>query len=440
MTMASPPSPARRWLPLVAILALVASASSAEATPSAELTLDEALAVAARNNETPAIARERMAQADGAAKEAYAIVLPTVTANAALNRARLQGTYLATSAGLTVSVFDPSSLPRLKEAFRLYDAQLLDAGELKRAFSFVVANTFVNTIATDRLTEAASRRLVVTDEALHQARINAENGLVARNEVTRSEVSQATAALELTRDRSVAAKARLSLAFLLGIDLTSRALAPPPEPAPEPRDQRELVAAAVVARRDLESLRLRSEAASAGAITPRTDALPKLSLTGSYSDSDLYGGPINSTSASVDTSNWSVGLVATWTLYDGGARFGRIDRLDAVAREAGLQYRAARRQLDNSIATALEDLTTARATVAQAEVKNRAAKQNLDEVDARFANGLATAFEQSDAIVTAFEAEVDVTSSRLSLYQAQLSLAQQLGRWPTTPTPPGDRP
>ena len=177
---------------------------------------------------------------------------------------------------------------------------------------------------------------------------------------------------------------------------------------------------------------MRSDAARIAARTPRMDTLPKIALQGTASDGNQLGGSDFAYNNSQTDPSWSLGLVATWTLYDGGARYGRMVRLDSQAREVDLTLSAARRKVDLDISTALEDLASAKATLATASVRAQAAARNQDETHARFITGLATAIEEADATASAFEALVEQTRARFAVWQAWLAIHRTVGKWPTT--------
>jgi outer membrane protein TolC len=91
---------------------------------------------------------------------------------------------------------------------------------------------------------------------------------------------------------------------------------------------------------------------------------------------------------------------------------------------------ALRRRIGLEIRTARTDLDTARAALEQAEVRARVAEQNAREVRVRYSEGLATALEQADAAVAAFEAAAELARQRFALAISQLSFSRALGRWP----------
>src|ERR1043165_9063705 len=130
---------------LLALVCGVASAADA-------LTLPQALQRAQQVNENAAIARERLVQADGAKREAYAELLPTLDLTASYIPWSAQyDPFFDGSMGLSVRLFDPSSIPRVRQASRLVEALRLDADELRRAAPFDTATGFYLVLAADAL-------------------------------------------------------------------------------------------------------------------------------------------------------------------------------------------------------------------------------------------------------------------------------------------------
>lgn len=398
------------------------------------LTVDEAIELALIHNERAEMAREHLTQADGARREAWAQFLPHLTATGSYNRTRDLGNFDLGSVGLTMKLLDPTSFPQLREALALYEANRLDATELKRALAFDVAEAFAGVLAAEHLVEAAEKRLSVNDEALKQAQLNVAAGLVARSEVTRTEVEQATAAGGLVRIRATVTRTRLALGFLLGVPLT-RTLVDPVLPQGEPPAVQDLVKEAAQTRLDLRSLGKRTEAAEQVARQPVMDTLPKLSLQGTASNGIYLGGADEAVRNPVDQPAWTMSLVASWSIYDGGARYGRKERYASLARESRLSSSLAYRRMEVDIVAALADLATAQASLSTAEIQVRAALQNQSEIHARFSNGLATAIEEADATARAFEASANLTSSRYALWQSYLAIHRSVGRWPTGAAP-----
>ncbi len=416
-----------RWLWLIAGMALLPLVAAES------LTIDQALLRAQQVNENAAIARERMIQADGARREAYAELLPIITLSGSYTPwSDHYGEYVNGGAAVSVRLLDPSSIPRLRQATRLVEAERLDAGEIRRNLAFNTANNFYLVLAASSLEQAATKRLEVADEALRQARIRAQAGLVDRSTVTRSELESATARTELIRSRNASLKSRYALFYLLGAqpdqlqaDRAWPVLSPPPAASVTAPLFGDLLTEALRLRGDLLAAQARAEAARFAAEEPVTDTLPKFYLRGAADYTDDRARAFGE-----DTTDWRASVVATWELYDGGARYGRRERLSSVAREYSFIAEGSRRRLGLELSNALSDLATAVAAVEQAQVRRTVAQQNADEIGIRFQQGLSTALEQADSNVAAYEAEIELARSRFNQQQANLSLEQAVGRWP----------
>ena len=151
--------------------------------------------------------------------------------------------------------------------------------------------------------------------------------------------------------------------------------------------------------------------------------MPRLDLRGIYRWTNEAG--LNGNSE-----DWNIGANFTWELFDGGDRIALAAQRDAEAKEVELDLVQRRRQVALEVDQASADLATAEAALAQARTQLAFAVQNAEEVRERFQNGLATALEQTDAQVSAFEAEVEVARQGFARDVADLALRRALGGWP----------
>ena len=422
----------------------------APAATSPPLTLAEALALAARNNERSGIARARIDRARAIRREAYATLLPDVNVTGTFTRRSEEVTRtidddevvvqalnaLSGVATVDATLLDVRAFPVARSATRNLEAQENASAEIRRTLSYDVAETFFSVLSAERLREAASRRIGVAQATVSDARIRMEAGLASSNDLTRSELELATARLSLTQAESLVRTERLSLGYLIG----APADRPLVEPGAEPTDadSETLERVAVESRADLRELQLRAEALRLLALEPRLRIFPTLGLRGTYRGTNEAG-------LSGRETDWNVAALFSWEVFDGGVRYAQAAAREAEYREALLAAEALKRQIGLEVRTARTDLETARAGLEQAEVRARVAEQNAREVRVRYSEGLATALEQADATASAFEAAAELARQRFALGVARLSLSQALGRWPAdaapsseTPAAPGD--
>jgi outer membrane protein TolC len=410
---------------------------------SAPLTLAEALALAARNNERSGIAKARVDRARALRREAYATLWPDMSVTGTYTRrssevtrtidddevvVQAQNAYSGVAA-VDATLLDVRAFPVARSATRNLEAQENASAEIRRTLAYDVAESFFGILSAERLREAASRRIEVAQATVTDARTKLEAGLASSNDLTRSELELATARLSLTQSESLVRTGRLSLDYLIG----GEADRPLEEPAAEPVEAataEDLERLAQESRADLRELTLRAEALRLLSLEPQLRIIPTLTLRGTYRGTNEAG-------LSGRETDWNLAALFTWDVFDGGARYAQAAARQAEYREALLNADALRRRIGLEIRTARTDLETARAALEQAEVRARVAEQNAREVRVRYSEGLATALEQADATASAFEAAAELARQRFALGIARLSLSQALGRWPgAAPAPP----
>lgn len=408
------------------------------------LDLPGAIALALRRNEQPEIAATRIERAMAAVARARAALLPQLTVGATLSTAAVNefpaggeaNETASWSAGAQLTLFNPGAWSGLAAAKYGLAAQQFDSLQLRRALAFSVVDVYLTIIASERQVGAAERRLGVSQSSVSDAKARLQAGLSTRTDVTRAELQEAQAQLSITQARRAVTASRLALADLIVSDLNGSLAIPEAVPVPD-RDGATLRTLAISFRPDLKALKFREAAADQTVRAAYGRYVPTVGVRADASHAS-YTSP--AMAATDDKTQVSVALVASWSLWDGGDREGAIDQARADRGEASLTLTSQLRGLNRDILTALADLETAEASLAQAQARDRLARANADEVRARYKQGLATALEDADAISSQFEAESGLVSSRLDLDRARLALRRLTGLWPLTDREPEGRP
>jgi len=399
------------------------------------LSLEEAIDTALRYNETPRIAAARVDRARAIREQAVAALLPTLFASGTATRRANEVTREFEGETITIQarnayastvlfdspLFDASGVAGVRSADQDVIAQIYYSDDLTRQLAFAVADSFFGVLSAERLAEAAERRLDVATATVDEARSRFEAGLAARNEVTRVELEQASAELALTQARNLVARTRIQLAYLLGTPV-DRELVEPPETAADRRGVEELDAVAIERRPDLLGLRAQAEGTRLAVREEKLGFVPDLDFRGTWRLTNESGLSGNDT-------DWNLAATLNWSIFD-RSRAARAATFDAQYREELLQADALTRQIRKEIRDALQELDTARAGYAQAEVRVRVATQNKEEVTERFTNGLATALEQADSTASLFEAEAELARQGFARWVAGQKLQNALGSWP----------
>jgi outer membrane protein TolC len=116
----------------------------------------------------------------------------------------------------------------------------------------------------------------------------------------------------------------------------------------------------------------------------------------------------------VDT--WAVGVSASWSLFDGGARVARIAQASASAREASAESERGAREARDALEDARDDEQAAQVGLARARARIAATEEALRSARERYAEGVGPAVDVSLAVR-------DDTDAALALARAEARAA-----------------
>jgi outer membrane protein TolC len=418
-------------------------AAVAAAAEPATMTLGEALDALGRDAPGLAVARARAEAAHGVARQAAAAWLPIVAAT---------GTYLRNDDEVVLSFGDllgqlPLPVPieapddvtiqplevwngaltarvpllaapawaETRAASRA--ASAADAGleEIRNELEAAVVAAAASVEAAEGVVTAAERAVIVAEAHLRSTRIALEAGTATKVDLLAAEAEVARRKSEAVQARSTLDKALDGAGSLLGVDGPVR-IALPDAAAP---------ASLPGARPALSAAAAQVDAARAKVSSAWLRHLPTLSATGLAQAATVPYPTGNDT-------QWRVGLEATWTAYDGGLRYGRLDQARAELEGAEATLRAETLRVSKELRDAERDLSVAREQVALAEEQAKLAAEAASVAEKGLAAGTTSALLARDVEQQAFAAEVGVAGARarLRIAEAQWRRAGGLGqRW-----------
>lgn len=437
----------------IAALALLASAvpsgrapaaPAAETAPAARLTLEDAVSAALSRNERIGA---RAADAETAAQRALvarSFFFPDVTVSAAYTR-RLNETIrtisdrsvaiqrhdaLSAQATVTQPLFYGGALPLYRQAKLEREAAALSADDERRLVGYEAAHAFLMVLSLEQVRGAAERRVELGRASVDDTRARAGAGLSSSNDVTRAELDLATAERELVRAGTDLTMARAELGALLNLEIEG-ALAPPERllaaALAPPATEADLVVLARDRRLDLKAGERRARALEQAAREPARRALPRVDFVAQYRVTNEAG-------LSGRTGDGYAGLVATWSLWDGGERGAERAAREAAARAGALEQDARTRLVARDVRRARTALLDAQAGQRLAAVAAEVGRRNVRETVELYRQGLVRAFEMLDANARLFDAEVALAREYYGLGLALLDLGASLGE-----PPPGEK-
>jgi len=418
------------------LILLLAPLAAAQDRP---LTLDEAVQLALERNERALAAEQDITAANARVSQARSYFLPSLTTTGTYSRRPFERTItvggndvviqrlngLSQALQLNVTLFDARSLTSLAAVRAQRNAEVAAAAESRRQLAFEVSQAFLATLGTGQVREASARRFAFAGQNLEAAKARFAAGLASINDVTRAELEYATAEVGVTQVQGQVATNTMELGYLLDAPEAVRGRLVVPEflieaASAEAANAEALVEEALARRLDVGSLRWVASSQRALAKVPLLGFIPSISASGRYTITNEAG-------FSGKNWNWNAGATLTWSLFDGGVRFGQNRERKALAKLADLDLQAAVRRVDVEVREALVSLDNQRASLRQATAAHEVAKKNAAETSELYRQGLASALQVADANVRLFEAEVALVQERYGLGVAFLNLEAALG-------------
>ncbi len=427
-----------------AVTALVALALTSPLTGQQSLTLSEALHRSDHHGYRNRIAAEEVAGMRGRADGALQGILPSITLSGGPTRTsdplNAFGMTLQ-QGGVTAAAFDPTRLndpdpvtnwnagatatvPLLnadawlgrRTALKAVEAQRSAARWTREASRLEVINSYFGAVLTAEQVRALMVALEAADAHVKQAESMVKNGMATGSDALLATVERGRVEALLIGARADAELARHGLAVLMGTPTDISFTLPDSLPSH----------ATVIGfagdqidgsseRADVVAARLGLAAAESDARRINSQYLPRINGFARY-DWNSPDSPFNG------NGRYTIGVVASWTPFDGAGTIAR-------GRAAAADRAAATARLEAATAAAELELAAARSRLAVAlsrlEIATVAVRQSADAhriVARKYAGELATVAELLSAAAIAREARLSESAARFEVIIAAAAL------------------
>jgi outer membrane protein TolC len=422
----------------IALAAGEPAAQPAQA-PIPELPLDAALEELDRQSLTLAQARARTDEAGGVARQVLAGVLPTLSAGAsyvwnsdAAAFARPDGTVTIIQPREAWNVNGGARVPLLVPNAWFDLAQARDAAAASRrgadAVRLQVRTGFAQAayvaVAVEEVVAASEKAVASATELVRSAERRVTAGTAAPLDVLKARTEEVRRESDLAGARAELGRTRLGLGILLGREKPVRVAVPelPRAGFPELDAAPDaLASAALAARPEVAAQRLQVSAAEQGVRSSWARLAPQLSASGSIFRSDV---PF----VTGEKDGWRASLDLTWSLYDGGFRYGKRRQAEAQLAGARAAEEAQRLGVLQEVQDARRDLELALEQLRLAESQAKLAGDAAASAKRSFDAGVASSLDVIDANDRRFQADVGLARGRARLAGARLALDRALGR------------
>ncbi len=297
-----------------------------------------------------------------------------------------------------------------RESVRLFlETTIMDA-------MLEVTTRYYSTLLARDQISVEEQNIALLEETLEDAKNRLKAGSVSDFEVLRAEVLLANAQPALIRRKSAFRVAIDQLRQSIGYGnyrRDSANLEKIPEflggldYSPASFDLTDSLNMAMDNRSELERLRLIQEARDAGLEIAQSDYRPSVDLIGSY------GKRKSNFSESFDDGpdGWTVGVVATWDIFDGSRRQGRVRQAKSQLEQSRIDRESLRLTIEVEVRQAMSEYQEAVELVKAAEKVVEQAEEALRLADSRYEAG---AINQLDVL----ETRVALTDSRTNRLEA----------------------
>jgi outer membrane protein TolC len=418
------------------LLALVASQPAGPP----EIALDEALGELDRQNLTIAQARARAAEAAAVAREAAAPLLPSLAASGSFTRnneafavgvgAVLPGIAepiviqpleaWAAAGAVRVPLVVPQAWFDLRAARGASRAAGASAEAVRLGVRAGFATAAHAVLGIEELVRASERAVESAGELARSAGRRAAAGTAPPLDVLKAQTEQVRRESDLARARADLERARLALGILLGRPGPVR-VGVPAGGAPAPDAPVEALVERALARRpELAAQAALVEAGQAQVRSAWARLAPQLSATASGSVQDVPY-PTQETYA------WRAMVELSWTLYDGGFRYGKRREAEAALARTRAAAEAERLAVIQEVSDAVRELEVTRERLRLAEKQRALAADAAGTARRSFDAGIGSSLDVIDANDRLFLAEAGLAQARARLAAARIALARALG-------------
>jgi len=403
--------------------------------PILRLGLREAMNAAVDQNPTVRLFKERISQAQDVANTQLGELLPNLGGELSYSRrnfftSRFGGSatvsdrrdFYDARAFLTQNVLSLSLIQRWRAAKTGVEVAGLDAEVTKRDTMATVGLVYLETLRAKAAVEARKADVLLNEELLRLATERKAAGMATRLDVTRAKVQ-----LENERQRLLAAeiaegRATLNLIRAMGISFDVQVVLTDEltmVPIPE-QTMKEALQLAQDNRTELKAQKRRERLASLSLSSVKSERIPSMQATGEV-------GMIGNQIPDMLTTE-GVALLLTVPIFDGGQREGRISERRSIVRQEAINRQDIQYQVTLEVRDALLTLNAAKQQVAVAEESLKLSLTELELARERFAIGVATNIEVTNAQTSVALARDNLIQGLFNFNASRISLARSQGR------------
>lgn len=403
-------------------------------TPGDTLTLSRCIEIALGKNPTIVAAANSVDVSRSRVGEARAGYYPQVSATGGYNRTKPLSTDTNTSTAYNQYTGTLSANQTIFDFGKTFSSVNVSKYNLEASRSDLSAtqNTIVLNVkqAYYAVLQAKRNRDVAADVIqqfqlhLDQAQGFYQVGTKAKIDVIKAQVDLSNAKLSLINTENALKIAWINLDNVMGVpDAPEYSIEDNLEFQPYAVSLEEATAKAFENRPELKSIIAKRQAAEENVSLQRSDYFPTVSGNASYS---RVGTPENMP-VNQSPNVWTAGVSVNIPLFSGFLTNHRVAEAKSNLYILRANEEATRQQLLLEVRQAYLNLQAAEASISATELALKQAKENLDLANGRYAAGVGSPIEVSDAFTTYITAQANFTGALYNYKTAQAAIEKATG-------------
>ncbi|HEY9878215.1 MAG TPA: TolC family protein [Leptolyngbyaceae cyanobacterium] len=407
------------------------------------ITLEQAIELAYRNNESLRVAQLELERSQAALRETQADLYPSVdlTAGLTAQEGQSQSINPLTGRATTTSQINTTLSGNAQISYDIYTGGLREANiraaeervrlnelEVERQRAQLRLDTTNEYYATQENVEnirIAQAFLVEAERNLQDATLREQVGVGTRFDVLRAEVQVANGRQQLVQAQSNRLVAQRTLARRLNLppNLTIDT-APVNVAGTWPLSLEESIVLAFQNRAELEQQLVQRNVSEQERIAARSTTLPQVGLVASY---DIQNTLNRSTGF---TDSFSLGAQVRWNVFDGGAASARAEQRERDIEIAESQFADTRNGVRLEVEQAYFNLTSNQENISTARLAVEQAREALQLAQLRFDAGVGTQLDVLSATRELTEAEANLIQATLGYNRSLAALERAVSNLP----------
>jgi outer membrane protein TolC len=412
--------------------------------PELRLSLHDAIQAAIDNNVNVRLLKERIAAAQSAANTSLGAMLPNVsgygtgrhqTVNLAafgipqnaLNALGLSGgvtqpfNVYDARASLVQNIFSLSLLQRWRAAKTGVEVASLEAEVTKRDVMATAGLFYMEAIRAEAAVKARQADIELSQQLLKLAQDRKKAGVATGLDVTREEVQLENTRQQLLMVQNDHESAKLNVIRALGIDFDVRLTLTDELSLVNvaPQSPADALLAARENRTELKAQNTRQKLVSLNLSSVTNERVPSLSFNGDYGWIGVKPEDALAT--------YTAGLMFSVPIFDGGQRESRISENRSRVRQESIRMKDVSDQITLEVRNALLTLDSSTQQVGVAQKGIELAMKELTFARDRFAAGLATNIEVTNAQTSVARARDNLIEALFRFNASRINLARAKG-------------